>query len=149
MDLTGIDLSTAQYKADLKERVKNIQYWFKKEIVLFGNVQLLLDVDTLYSLARSLASETFEQELISMDVSITLTNAIFALIKKKAPAKAKKLLNVISRLNFSSNDLLVKVRLRFMACLLQYIDSKNGYAVEQFINSLESEILKKRLSIYL
>lgn len=143
LDLTGIDLSTEEYKLELKNRVKNIQYWFRKEIILFGNVQLLLDADTLYRLARSLASESFEQDLVSMDVSITLTNAIFVLIKKRAPLRAKKLLSVVSKLNFSNNDLLVKVRLRFMECLLHYIDSGNEYVVEQFINSLESEILKR------
>lgn len=143
LDLTGVDLSTDKYKSELKNRVENIQYWFKKEIILFGNVQLLLDADTVYGLARSLASDSFEKDIVSKDVSITLINAIFVLIKKKAPLKAKRLLNVTSKLNFSSNDILVKVRLRFMECLLQYIDSGNRYAVEQFINTLESEILKK------
>lgn len=143
LDLTGIDLSTEEYKLELKKRVKNIRCWLKKEIILFGNVQLLLDADTLYRLARSLASESFEQDLVSMDISITLINAIFALIKKRSPLRAKKLLSVVSKLNFSNNDLLVKVRLRFMECLLHYIDSGNEYVVEQFINSLESEILKR------
>ena len=79
---------------------KNINYWFEKEIVLFGNIQLLLDSATVYSLARELASKMSGKDLVAMNVSITLLNAVFVLIKRKVPDKARKVLNATCQLNF-------------------------------------------------
>lgn len=142
LDLTGDDLSDEKFKLELTKRVSSIRYWLKKEIVLFGNVQLLLDADTIYKLARSLASENYERNLVSIDVSIALLNAVYALIKKKAPGRAQRLLNVAAKLNYSSNDVLVKLRIKFMQALLQYLDSHNEYGIIKFLNSVEDKKLK-------
>jgi hypothetical protein len=141
LDLTEIDLTNKEFKAELAKCFKNINYWFEKEIVLFGNIQLLLDSATVYSLARELASKMSGKDLVAMNVSITLLNAVFVLIKRKVPDKARKVLNATCQLNFSANDLLTRVRIKFLKILLNYIDS--GNQIKQFLNSLESEQLKE------
>jgi hypothetical protein len=102
---------------------------------------LLLDSATVYSLARELASKMSGKDLVAMNVSITLLNAVFVLIKRKVPDKARKVLNATCQLNFSANDLLTRVRIKFLKILLNYIDS--GNQIKQFLNSLESEQLKE------
>ncbi|WP_224429941.1 Rgg family transcriptional regulator [Lactobacillus amylovorus] len=143
MDLTEIDLTNKEFKAEMAKCFKNINYWFEKEIVLFGNIQLLLDSATVYSLARELASKMSGKDLVAMNVSITLLNAVFVLIKRKVPDKARKVLNATCQLNFSANDLLTRVRIKFLKILLNYIDSGKEYQIKQFLNSLESEQLKE------
>ncbi|GFP00913.1 hypothetical protein LMG22465_15620 [Lactobacillus helveticus] len=53
LDLSGKDLSDIKYKVTLAKQFNNIRHWFKKEIILFANVQLLLDEDSVYKLSRS------------------------------------------------------------------------------------------------
>lgn len=77
-----------------------ISYLFEKEIILFGDVQLLLDTTTVYRLARELASKMYGRDLVTMSVSITLLNAVFVLIKRKATDEARKVLNATCQLNF-------------------------------------------------
>ncbi|WP_259693576.1 hypothetical protein [Lactobacillus helveticus] len=48
MDLTKTDLTDKEFKAELTQCFKNINYLFEKEIILFGDVQLLLDTTTVY-----------------------------------------------------------------------------------------------------
>lgn len=98
MDLTKTDLTDKEFKAELTQCFKNINYLFEKEIILFGDVQLLLDTTTVYWLARELASKMYGRDLVTMSVSITLLNAVFVLIKRKATDEARKVLNATCQL---------------------------------------------------
>lgn len=100
MDLTKTDLTDKEFNAELTQCFKNINYLFEKEIILFGDVQLLLDTTTVYRLARELASKMYGRDLVTMSVSITLLNAVFVLIKRKATDEARKVLNATCQLNF-------------------------------------------------
>ncbi|WP_367396696.1 hypothetical protein [Lactobacillus helveticus] len=111
--------------------------------MLFGNVQLLLDADSVYKLSRSLASKIYDEDLIAIQTSNTLLNAVVVLIKKKHVKEAQLVLNVITKLNISPIDLLTKVRIKYMQVLLNYIDTDNEYEISQFLNSLEDEYLKE------
>ncbi|WP_337998614.1 hypothetical protein [Lactobacillus helveticus] len=111
--------------------------------MLFGNVQLLLDADSVYKLSRSLASKIYDEDLIAIRTSNTLLNAVVVLIKKKHVKEAQLVLNVITKLNISPIDLLTKVRIKYMQVLLNYIDTDNEYEISQFLNSLEDEYLKE------
>lgn len=142
MDLTGIDLTNEKFKSELSACFDNIHHWFEKEIILFGDVQLLLDSTTIYKLSRSLVSKVYDRELVFVVAANTLINAVFSLIKKKAPDKAKIILSATCQLNFSSNDLLTKVRIKFMKALLDYVDTGKDYQINQFLNSLDDEDLK-------
>ncbi|WP_345739784.1 MULTISPECIES: hypothetical protein [Lactobacillus] len=143
MDLTETDLTDKEFKAELTQCFKNINYLFEKEIILFGDVQLLLDTTTVYRLARELASKMYGRDLVTMSVSITLLNAVFVLIKRKATDEARKVLNATCQLNFSTNDLLTVTRIKFLKTLLNYIDSGKEYQIMQFLNSLENKQLKE------
>ncbi|MEN2347416.1 hypothetical protein [Lactobacillus helveticus] len=112
-------------------------------MILFGNVQLLLDADSVYKLSRSLASKIYDEDLIAIRTSNTLLNAVVVLIKKKHVKEAQLVLNVITKLNISPIDLLTKVRIKYMQVLLNYIDTDNEYEISQFLNSLEDEYLKE------
>lgn len=146
MDLTEIDLTDKEFKVELAKQFENINYWFDKEVVLFADVQLLLNTVTIYELARSLASESYNKDLVSINTSIALLNAVFALLKEKQPEKAKVVLNATCQLSFSQNDLLTKVRIRFMKALLNYVDTGKEYPIKQFLDSLEDEHLKESWS---
>lgn len=143
MDLTGIDLTNKEFKLELAKCFDNINHWFKKEIILFGDVQLLMSNSTVYKLSRSLISKMYDKELVEVIVSISLLNAVFSLIKKKAPDKAKIVLNATCQLNFSPNDLLTKVRIKFMQALLNYVDTGKEYRINRFLDSLDDKDLKK------
>ncbi len=143
LDLSGKDLSDIKYKVTLAKQFNNIRHWFKKEIILFANVQLLLDEDSVYKLSRSLAGEMYDKKLVSVLVGNTLINAVFALLKEKQPDKARVILNATCQLNFSQNDLLTKVRIKFMKALLNYIDTGKEYPIRQFLDSLEDGHLKE------
>ncbi len=143
MDLTETDLTDKEFKAELTQCFKNINYLFEKETILFGDVQLLLDTTTVYRLARELASKMYGRDLVTMSVSITLLNAVFVLIKRKATDEARKVLNATCQLNFSTNDLLTATRIKFLKTLLNYIDSGKEYQIMQFLNSLENKQLKE------
>lgn len=127
VDLTGIDLTNEEFKLKIATCFDNIKYWFKKEIILFGDVQLLLSTTTVYRLARELASKMYSKDLVEINTSIALLNAVFVLLKKKAPDKAKIILNTTCQLNFSPNDLLTKARIKFMQALLNYVDTGKEY----------------------
>ena len=71
-------------------------------------------------------SEVHNQDLVSVVTSNTLLNAVFVLVKDKQPDKAKVILNTTSKLNYSKNDLLTNVRIKFMNALLAYIDTTCG-----------------------
>lgn len=143
LDLSGVDLSDDEYKKALAKQFEYVNYWFEREIILFGNVQLLLDADSVYKLSRSLASKIYDEDLIAIRTSNTLLNAVVVLIKKKHVKEAQLVLNVITKLNISPIDLLTKVRIKYMQVLLNYIDTDNEYEISQFLNSLEDEYLKE------
>lgn len=147
MDLTGIDLSDDEYKLKLTQQFGNIEFWFKKEIILFANVQLLLNSSVVYELSRSLISEMCDKDLVSIDVSIALLNAIFVLIKQKEPEKAQSILNGTKQLQFSSNDLLVKTRIKFMTLLLKYVETAKDYEIRQFFKSLTDVHLRENCEL--
>lgn len=142
-DLSGQDLSDDEYKKALAEQFVGIKHWFKKEIILFANIQLLLNSEEVYKLSRSLISEVHNQDLVSVVTSNTLLNAVFVLVKDKQPDKAKVILNTTSKLNYSKNDLLTNVRIKFMNALLAYIDTHKKYVISQFLDSLEDKNLKE------
>lgn len=143
LDLSGTDLTDKNYKKELAKQFGNIQYWFKKEVILFGDIQLLLDADTVYQLSRSLASKFYEKDLVPLIVSITLLNAVFVLIKRKRLEQARKVLTVTCKLNFSINDLLSQTRIKFMEELVNYIDSRDERAMRRFLNSMREMQLKE------
>ncbi|QQP28641.1 helix-turn-helix domain-containing protein [Lactobacillus ultunensis] len=143
IDLTGIDITNKKYKMSLTKQFENINYWFKKEIILFGDVQLLLDNSTVYELSRSLISKMYDKSLVEVVVSISLLNAVFVLIKRKTPDKAKIILNATVHLNFPKNDVVTKVRIKFMKVLLNYVDAGKEYPIRQFLDSLDDEHLKE------
>lgn len=121
LDLLGVDLSDDEYKKALAKQFEYVNYWFEREIILFGNVQLLLDADSVYKLSRSLASKIYDEDLIAIRTSNTLLNAVVVLIKNKHVKEAQLVLNVITKLNISPIDLLTKVRIKYMQVLLNYI----------------------------
>lgn len=148
LDLSGEDLTDNSFKKSLIEQFKSIRpkhneyikQWRKRDVIVFGNTQLLLDSKTIFDLSRSLASHVYEEKMVSRRVSSALLNAVFILIKKKDVYHAQKLLNLTKHLNFATSDTLAVNRIRFHACLINYINTGNEYQVNQFIKSIEQQL---------
>lgn len=148
LDLSGEDLTDNSFKKSLIEQFKSIRpnhneyikQWRKRDVIVFGNTQLLLDSKTIFDLSRSLASYVYEEKMVSHRVSSTLLNAVFILIKKKDVYHAQKLLNLTKHLNFATSDTLAVNRIKFHTCLINYINTRNEYQVNQFIKSIEQQL---------
>lgn len=148
LDLSGEDLTDNSFKKSLVEQFKSIRpkhneyikQWRERDVIVFGNTQLLLNSKTIFNLSRSLASYVYEKKLVSHRVSSTLLNGVFILIKKKDIYHAQKLLNLTKHLNFATSDTLAASRIRFHACLINYINTGNEYQVNQFIKSIEQQL---------
>lgn len=148
LDLSGEDLTDNSFKKSLIEQFKSIRpnhneyikQWRKRDVIVFGNTQLLLDSKTIFDLSRSLVSYVYEEKMISHTVSSTLLNAVFILIKKKDVYHAQKVLNLTKHLNFATSDTLAVNRIKFHTCLINYINTGNEYQVNQFIKSIEQQL---------
>ena len=133
LDLSGNDLTNRDYKLSLLNQIAKINNWLDKEVILFANVQLLLDPTAVYKLSRSLLSKMYENNIVSLNESIAILNAVFVLIKKKEVTKAEKLLSIIKKINFDDNDLLVKIRIQFVEQLINYLNTRDKDKILNFL----------------
>lgn len=133
LDLSGNDLTNRDYKLSLLNQIAKINNWLDKEVILFANVQLLLDPTAVYKLSRSLLSKMYEDNIVSLNESIAILNAVFVLIKKKEVTKAEKLLSIIKKINFDDNDLLVKIRIQFVEQLINYLNTRDKDKILNFL----------------
>lgn len=137
LDLSGEDLFSEKNKSVLQEYCKHIHCWTTDEIIIFSNVQLLVNSQTLYELSRSLISNLYEKvEEINSISAIALVNTVFALIRDKKIEQAQDLIQSIKTLKLSTYDYYVIYDFEFMQALLDIITEQNYYK----LNSLFSEL---------
>ncbi|WP_251716519.1 hypothetical protein [Lactobacillus agrestimuris] len=118
-------------------------------MILFANVQLLLDPTAVYKLSRSLLSEMYENNIVSLNESIAILNAVFVLIKKKEVTKAEKLLSIIKKMNFDDNDLLVKIRIQFVEQLINYLNTRDKDKISNFLFMIKEVFDQQLYSDYM
>lgn len=104
LDLSGIDLTSKKVRTKLILEVSKIEHWYKQDINLFTNSQLLLDSQKIYELGKSLASKAYELNVMPPLYSRPLLNAVFVLMRKRQPQYAEKLFITINKLTFSPYD---------------------------------------------
>ena len=136
-DLSNNNLFSPTAKKKLTDYCYSIKNWSEDEIRLFGNVQLLLDSQTIYNLSRSLISTLYERKHVNDYDTITLLNGVFSLIKRKELTYAKNLLKRINFLNISSYDYLALYRIDFTQYLLDIIRNHTDYSK---LNALFAEL---------
>lgn len=143
-DLSNNDIFSEQDRKKLTNVLFKVQDWHYQDVFSFGNTQLLLKDHDIYRLTMSLFTYLKYQDSVAKDVFVssvnTILNAIFALLKKKDPAEAEKLIKKFSELQLSDFYPLEKIRYKFMEGLLRYIkfqddtEIKNVFIILDYLN---------------
>lgn len=144
-DRTGNDITDFKFKANLSLQIGNITVWHDKDLMLFGNSQLLLDSKVIYRTAKILASTSYENKYVLNDNLLTLLNAEYSLIKKKDIVHAQKLLRTIERLNFSPYHHTTMYKNKFICKLVKYASTLDDTDVLNYFSELSNSRDNKQL----
>lgn len=142
MDFTNVNLLNENDILRLRAYFSSIKNWTRENIIIFGNVQLLLDGEYVYIIARSLLSclidnKTDDDSLNKMGVT-SLLNAVFVLIKKESIDKACKLLTQIKNLKYIDELHFSQIRIKYAEKVFSCIKSKNTQEMDDFLADLKS-----------
>lgn len=150
LDLSGIDLTDGTFKAKLILEISKIddEYRSDTDIDLFTNSQLLLKPQKIYDFAQILISRAFTLSVVPQLYSRPILNAVWALIQKKSPQYARKLLKDINRLNLSPFDDLEYHRKKFLGLLLDYIDDLDESKVTNYLSNSNIPVDTLKSSIF-
>lgn len=144
MDLTGINLLDAKACTLIWLRLVKVEHWYREDIVFFGNTQLLLTAEQIYELARSLLSDSFENdEAPERLVLLGISNAAFILLKKKHPDLADRILKIIKRQKINDSYTNEKIHLLFMQRCCEYTVSRDATKVNQLLDNVEKLYLSQ------
>lgn len=139
MDLTERNLLSNKDIAILQLRFSNLDSWYIEDIVLFGNIQLLLPSSSIYRTTRSLISCSIENDGINNKMVLnTIINAIFVLLKKQEPILASKILTILKHQSIFEKHASEIIRIEFMEKLIKFINSGNQEEIEMFLKTLEA-----------
>lgn len=138
-DLTERNLLSNKDIAILQLRFSNLDSWYIEDIVLFGNIQLLLPSSSIYRTTRSLISCSIENDDINNRMVLnTIINAIFVLLKKQEPILASKILTILKHQSIFEKHASEIIRIEFMEKLIKFINSGNQEEIEMFLKTLEA-----------
>ncbi|GAA3630465.1 Rgg/GadR/MutR family transcriptional regulator [Lactobacillus hamsteri] len=142
MDFTNINLLNKNDVLRLRAYFSSIKNWTRENIVIFGNVQLLLDGEYVYATARSLLSclidNKNDDDFINKMAVTSLLNAVFVLIKKKSIKKACKLLTQIKHLKCINELHFSQIRIKYAEKVFSCIKRKNTQEMDDFLADLKS-----------
>ncbi len=119
-------------------RFSNLDSWYIEDIVLFGNIQLLLPSSSIYRTTRSLISCSIENDGINNKMVLnTIINAIFVLLKKQEPIFDHNHIKQNKQSIFEKHASEI-IRIEFMEKLIKFINSGNQEEIEMFLKTLEA-----------
>lgn len=115
MDLTERNLLSNKDIAILQLRFSDLDTWYIEDIVLFGNIQLLLPSSSIYRTTRSLISCSIENDDINNKMVLnTIINAIFVLLKKQEPILASNILTILKHQSIFEKHASEIIRIEFI-----------------------------------
>lgn len=151
MDLTGINIFPQQEIMRLSLYFKPIENWTQRNVLLFGNTQVLLPQQDIYGTAKSICNFISKQKSTRTFYVMTinaLLNSVFILLKKSEKNKAQKILNRIEKMDIPTSFTNEKIRISFMKALLKYIDWHDSTSVETIVRNLYSLGFKTKANDY-